>query len=45
MGWESGMLTTSSRLQRPEGPAAVSLGKDHKVDISLKSGSYETGVV
>ena len=29
----------------PEGPAAVSLGKDRKIAIMLKSGSNETGVV
>ena len=41
------MLITSRRCctRRPEGPAAVSLGKDHKITIMLKSGSNETGVV
>ena len=41
------MLITSRRCctRRPEGPAAVSLGKDRKIDIMLKSGSNETGVV
>ena len=45
MGWGRGMLTKSRRSQRPKGPAAVSLGKECKVDITLKSGSNETGVV
>ena len=42
-----GVLTTSRRCctLSPEGPAAVSLGKERKVDMMLKSGSKETGAV
>ena len=42
-----GVLTTSGRCRTlsPEGSAAVSLGKECKVDMMLKSGSKETGAV
>ena len=47
MGVGRGVLTASRRwcTLSPEGPAAVSLGKEPKVDMMLKSGSKETGAV
>ena len=45
MGVGSGMLATSNRCctRRPEGPAAVSLGKDRKTERILKTGSRVRG--